>query len=152
MQAEQIAQALGNAKRVNGQWVASCPVPSHGQGKGDRNPSLSISDADTDAMVLFKCHGGCDQDSVFRAVKDMGLLPELPPRPHPLDNLKPFVPVVSALPPTNPSNLEHEWHYTDEDGVTLFIKQRFKGRSWYPRHRWSNSPWLHLPLSATLWN
>lgn len=126
MQAEQIAQALGNAKRVNGQWVASCPVPSHGQGKGDRNPSLSISDADTDAMVLFKCHGGCDQDSVFRAVKDMGLLPELPPRPHPLDNLKPFVPVVSALPPTNPSNLEHEWHYTDEDGVTLFIKQRFK--------------------------
>ena len=126
MQAEQIAQALGNAKRVNGQWVASCPVPGHGQGKGDRNPSLSISDADTDAMVLFKCHGGCDQDAVFKAVKDMGLLPELPPRPHPLDNLKPFTPAVSTLPPTNPNNLEHEWHYTDEDGSTLFIKQRFK--------------------------
>ena len=43
---ETIAKALGNAKQVNGQWVASCPVPGHGSGNGDKNPSLSITESD----------------------------------------------------------------------------------------------------------
>ena len=57
MQAEEIAKTLGNAKKVNGQWVASCPVPGHGRGNGDKNPSLSISDGD-DGRPIFHCHGG----------------------------------------------------------------------------------------------
>ena len=64
MQAEQIAKALGNAKRVGKGWLASCPLPTHGQGHGDKNPSLSISDGD-DGKPLFKCHSGCDQHEVF---------------------------------------------------------------------------------------
>ena len=39
MQAEQIAKALGNAKRTGQGWLASCPLPTHGQGNGDKNPS-----------------------------------------------------------------------------------------------------------------
>jgi hypothetical protein len=116
MQAEQIAKALGNAKKTGGGWLASCPLPTHGQGNGDKNPSLSISDGE-DGKPLFKCHGGCDQQDVFEAIRDFGLLPDLEPRAEPLSQLKPL--------PQAPT-LEQEWHYTDEDGVTQFIKQRYK--------------------------
>jgi hypothetical protein len=118
MQAEQIAQALGNARRVNGQWMASCPVSSHGQGNGDRNPSLCVSETD-EGKPLFKCFSGCSQESVFNAVKDYGLLPDLP---NPTD----FLTQIKPLPKQQEPVLEQEWHYTDEDGVVQHIKQRYK--------------------------
>jgi len=116
MQAEEIAKTLGNAKKVNGQWLASCPVPGHGRGNGDKNPSLSISDG-TDGKPLFHCHGGCDQATVFKVMRERGMLPELEQRPEPLSLIKPMV---------ASRQLEQEWHYTDEEGVVLFIKQRYK--------------------------
>ena len=118
MQAEQIAQALGNAKKVNGQWMASCPVSSHGQGNGDRNPSLCVSETD-EGKPLFKCFSGCSQESVFNAVKDYGLLDDLP---NPTD----FLTQIKPLPKQQEPVLEQEWHYTDEDGVVQHIKQRYK--------------------------
>jgi hypothetical protein len=115
MQAEQIAKQLGNAKKANGQWVASCPVPSHGKGNGDKNPSLSI-DINDEGKFLFHCHGGCSQEDVFHTIRSMHLLPELEERPDPLANIKPI-----------PRNvLEQEWAYQDEDRQTVFVKQRFK--------------------------
>jgi len=118
MQAEQIAQALGNAKKVNGQWMASCPVSNHGQGNGDRNPSLCVSETD-EGKPLFKCFSGCSQESVFNAVKDYGLLDDLP---NPTD----FLTQIKPLPKQQEPVLEQEWHYTDEDGVVQHIKQRYK--------------------------
>ena len=118
MSAQQIASILGNAKKVGNGYLASCPVPHHGQGNGDKHPSLSITESD-DGNYLFKCHGGCDQQSVFSTIKDMGLLPSLPDRPEYLASVKP-IPLIAV--PT----LEQEWHYTDEDGISLFLKQRFK--------------------------
>ena len=118
MQAEQIAQALGNARRVNGQWMASCPVSSHGQGNGDKNPSLCVSETD-EGKPLFKCFSGCSQESVFNAVKDYGLLDDLP---NPTD----FLTQIKPLPKQQEPVLEQEWHYTDEDGVVQHIKQRYK--------------------------
>jgi len=118
MQAEQIAQALGNAKKVNGQWMASCPVSSHGQGNGDKNPSLCVSETD-EGKPLFKCFSGCSQESVFNAVKDYGLLPDLP---NPTD----FLTQIKPLPKPQEPVLEQEWHYVDEDGVVQHIKQRYK--------------------------
>jgi len=115
MQAEEIAKQLGNAKKVNGQWLASCPVPGHGRGNGDKNPSLSISEG-PDGKALFHCHGGCDQGSVFSTMRERGFLPELEGRNvEPLALIKPIT-----------RQLEQEWHYSDEEGVTLFIKQRFR--------------------------
>ena len=118
MSAQQIASILGNAKKVGNGYLASCPVPHHGQGNGDKHPSLSITESD-DGNYLFKCHGGCDQHSVFSTIKEMGLLPQLPDRPEYLASVKP-IPMVAV--PT----LEQEWHYTDEDGISLFLKQRYK--------------------------
>jgi hypothetical protein len=115
MQAEQIAKQLGNAKKANGQWVASCPVPSHGKGNGDKNPSLSIHIGD-DGKPLFHCHGGCSQEEVFNTIKDRNLLPELTERPDPLANIKP-IPKVE---------FQQEWIYTDEDRQPVFVKQRLK--------------------------
>jgi hypothetical protein len=115
MQAEQIAKTLGNARRANGQWVASCPVPSHGKGNGDKNPSLSININD-DGKPLFHCHGGCSQEDVFHTIRALNLLPELLERPDPLANIRPI-----------PRNiLEQEWAYQDEDRQTVFVKQRYK--------------------------
>ena len=115
MQAEEIAKQLGNAKKVNGQWLASCPVPGHGRGNGDKNPSLSISEG-PDGKPLFHCHGGCDQHTVFSVMRERGYLPELEGRNiEPLALIKPIT-----------RQLEQEWHYSDEEGVTLFIKQRFR--------------------------
>ena len=115
MQAEQIAKSLGNAKKANGQWVASCPVAGHGKGNGDKNPSLSISIND-DGKPLFHCHGGCSQEDVFNTIKDMQLLPELEERPDPLANIKPLPQV----------QFDHEWEYKDENKTTVFVKHRFK--------------------------
>ncbi len=117
MSAQQIATTLGNAKKVGNGYLASCPVPDHGQGNGDKNPSLSVTDGE-DGNILFKCHGGCDQQSVFSTIKDMGLLPQLPDRFEYLSNVRPIMPAIPVL--------EHEWFYTDENEMPLFVKQRYK--------------------------
>jgi hypothetical protein len=120
MSAQELATTLGNAKKVGNGYLASCPVPSHGQGNGDKHPSLSITES-ADGNYLFKCHGGCDQHTVFNTIKEMGLLPSLPQqdRPEYLSSIKP-------LPYIQTPTFQQEWHYTDEDGVSLFVKQRFK--------------------------
>ena len=117
MSAQQIATTLGNAKKVGNGYLASCPVPHHGQGNGDKNPSLSVTDGD-DGNILFKCHGGCEQSAVFSTIKDMGLLPQLPDRPEYLSNVRPIMPAIPIL--------ESEWVYTDENELPLFVKQRYK--------------------------
>jgi hypothetical protein len=109
---ETIAKSLGNAKQVNGQWVCSCPVPGHGSGNGDKNPSLSITESD--GRVLFHCHGGCDQRDVFDAVRARDLLPTTPKREE------------ISFTQHQDKVLEKEWVYRNEDGDTLFTKRRYK--------------------------
>ena len=118
MSAQELATALGHPKKTGNGYLASCPVPSHGQGNGDKNPSLHIAMND-DGNYLFKCFSGCDQHTVFQTIRDMGLLPSLPERTEYLSSIKP-------LPYIQTPTFQQEWHYTDEDGVSLFVKQRFK--------------------------
>lgn len=88
MKAESIAEALGGRKVGQG-WTARCPAHD------DREPSLSIRDAD--GKVLVRCHAGCNQRDVIAALKERGLwdckertafrkslrLKASPPRPDP---------------------------------------------------------------------
>lgn len=113
---ETIAKALGNAKKVNGNWLASCPVPGHGRGNGDKNPSLSIKE--DNGKYLFHCHGGCDQHSVFDAVRERNLLPSIQRQEYSLALIKGELMTMPTL--------EQEWEYKDEAGETLFVKRRFK--------------------------
>lgn len=55
-----------------GQFKASCPVPSHGKGRGDRNPSLSVGPGDTQPVV-FRCQANCTQDDVKAALIGLGI-------------------------------------------------------------------------------
>jgi len=123
MDAKLIAAALGRSRpAANGEWLASCPVVDHGQGNGDRNPSLSVTDAD--GKLLMKCHGGCSQHDVWAAVRDLGLLPQLSEWVEPLV----IRPINGHHPaPRSPRQLHltDEWQYVDEHGVVLFVKQRF---------------------------
>jgi RecA-family ATPase len=116
MDTETIAKALGNAKQVNGNWLASCPVAGHGRGNGDKNPSLSIKE--DNGKLLFHCHGGCDQHSVFDAVRERNLLPALQRQEYSLALIKGELMTMPTL--------EQEWEYKDEAGETLFVKRRFK--------------------------
>ena len=112
MDTETIAKTLGNAKQVNGQWLASCPVPGHGSGNGDKNPSLSITESE--GKTLFHCHAGCDQREVFDAVRERNLLQSTPKREE-----------ISFTQHQQPI-LEKEGVYRAEDGTELFTKRRYK--------------------------
>jgi hypothetical protein len=79
--AAHIAAALGGrrAQRLaDGSFLVPCPVPSHGKGRGDRNPSLRIGDGET--RVLVYCYGGCDRVSVLDELCRRGLLDDRPAR------------------------------------------------------------------------
>jgi hypothetical protein len=87
-----IARSLGGKRNGDG-WLVPCPVSGHGQGRGDRNPSLSIHDGDR--TLLVRCFAGCDPRDVLDVLRRRGLLSddcprvapcnsrqELPPPPH----------------------------------------------------------------------
>ena len=52
--------------------MCRCPVPSYGNGKGDRNPSLLVKDGDR--APLLKCFAGCDVRDVLAELRGRGLL------------------------------------------------------------------------------
>src|SRR5262245_25651109 len=80
--ARDIAHALaGRHKPVclpNGSYLVPCPVPSHGKGLGDRNPSLRIGDGAS--RLLVHCYGGCDPRDVLDVLRRRGLLDDKPTR------------------------------------------------------------------------
>jgi hypothetical protein len=72
-EAADVARALGGHRNGSG-WLCRCPVPSHGQGRGDRTPSLSIHDGE--ARLLLRCFAGCDPRDVLDELRRRGLLDE----------------------------------------------------------------------------
>jgi hypothetical protein len=89
--AREIALALAGrrAQRLaDGSFLVPCPVPSHGKGRGDHNPSLRIGDGQT--RLLVHCYAGCDPRDVLDELRRRGLLngaltrgPSPPPRSSP---------------------------------------------------------------------
>ena len=73
--ATELARAL-EGRRSGADWHARCPVPDHGRGRGDLNPSLAI--AERDGRILVHCHGGCSQRDVIAALQMRGLWNETP--------------------------------------------------------------------------
>jgi hypothetical protein len=63
MNAARIGLALRGKKNGSG-WLVSCPCPNHGNGRGDRNPSLSVMDGD-DGRLLVRCFAGCTFEDVM---------------------------------------------------------------------------------------
>lgn len=111
MRAEAIVRALGGKSR-GPQGIAPCPVPTHGRGRGDRHPSLSIKEGDQ-GRVLVHCHAGCEPSDVIDALKEKGLWPDAPrgrgvrrarSRPRPM----------ATRPPTDDSVWRRAWEQAVE--------------------------------------
>ena len=74
--AASISRALKGTKTGDG-YLIRCPVQTHGKGKGDRHPSLSI--ADGDHGLLVRCHAGCDARDILDVLRRRGLLDDRAP-------------------------------------------------------------------------
>jgi putative DNA primase/helicase len=85
MRAAEIARALGGKPNGSG-YLCRCPVPSHGRGRGDCSPSLSVRDGEE--RLLLCCFAGCDARVVLDELRRRGLLDDdrkpvpRPIRPH----------------------------------------------------------------------
>lgn len=55
-----------NARKAGGGWLVSCPLPDHGQGRGDQNPSVSITEGDG-GPALVNCLAGCETEDIVSA-------------------------------------------------------------------------------------
>jgi putative DNA primase/helicase len=69
--AREISIALHGTRNGKG-FLCHCPIPSHGRGHGDKNPSLSVSDGQ-DGKLLVKCFAGCDPRDVLAELRQRGL-------------------------------------------------------------------------------
>jgi putative DNA primase/helicase len=74
--ADHIGIALKGRRNGNG-WLVRCPVPSHGKGRGDRSPSLSVADGD-DGKLLATCFAGCTFDEIVDSLHRLGLADDRP--------------------------------------------------------------------------
>lgn len=113
----------GHRRTKNNGIQTRCPVPTHGRGRGDRNPSLAVTPAVD--RVLLHCDTGCHTDDVLasigltmsdlfdeplrRADRPVAAVPPVPGPPRVPDSHR-----AAEAPPHGP------WVYTDEDGIPLY--------------------------------
>jgi len=73
--AHHIAAILGGRRArhlLDGGYLTCCPVPSHGKGRGDRDPSLRISNGEHQLLVY--CYAGCNPALILGELRHRGLL------------------------------------------------------------------------------
>lgn len=120
MDAEALTRALGG--RWHGRYgLASCPVPGHGKGLGDRHPSLSISRGNRQA-ILVHCHAGCAQTDVVTSLAQRGLWGS---NPATLGVVARTAPVMKP-PPASPAALRmwNEAGKADGTPASLYLARR----------------------------
>jgi putative DNA primase/helicase len=91
-----LARSL-KGKPAGSGFICCCPVLTHGKGRGDKNPSLSIAES-SDGSLLLHCKAGCDSRAIFSTLRARGLLDEGPGRRD--QRVKPQRPI--AYFPTDP--------------------------------------------------
>lgn len=109
---DSLCRAL-QARRSGSTWMAKCP--SH----DDRNPSLSIREAD--GKILVKCHAGCDQRAVIEALKERGL----------------WEPEASQQ-----RTIVATYDYCDETGKVLYQVLRYEPKDFRQRHPDGHGGWI----------
>jgi 5S rRNA maturation endonuclease (ribonuclease M5) len=96
-----------------------CPVLAH----GDRNPSLSVTEA-SDGKVLVKCHAGCPTEKVVEAL-----------------GLK----MNDLFPDSQANGQRHvvaRYNYRDEQGKILYQSVRYEPKDFKQRRRINNA-WVN---------
>jgi len=125
MSPEDFAHALGHGKesKVADGWVTTCPA--HNDGKA----SLSIRNPH--GKILFKCHAGCSQPDVMKALVEMDLWS----KKSPTQSWKPMRPVPKGI--ELPKDVEHfkhgrpkrSWVYYEIDGQIIGLIHRFEKKN-----------------------
>jgi hypothetical protein len=64
-----ILERATNVRKAGDGWLVSCPLPNHGKGNRDANPSVSLNET-ADGTALIDCKAGCDTEAV---VSGLGL-------------------------------------------------------------------------------
>lgn len=77
--AAEIAARLGGTAASRG-FLVRCPCPTHGQGRGDRHPSLYIEDGFKRLLVC--CYAGCATADVLKALPTARTASATPPPPN----------------------------------------------------------------------
>lgn len=133
--AAETVTATAGRRAPNGTTKTRCPVPDHGRGRGDRNPSLALTPADGKVLVI--CDAGCHIDDILGA---LGLTPAdlfdepkerrdayVPlspgcghnrPRPHPATTPTQPRPASASRPAQTPPG--GPWVYTDDQGTPVY--------------------------------
>ena len=65
---DRLMERLDGIRQNGDGYMAQCPNPGHGKGRGDLNPSLSVAEGD-DGRVLVKCWGGCLIEEVIGPIR-----------------------------------------------------------------------------------
>jgi DNA-binding transcriptional ArsR family regulator len=56
----------------DGSYMASCPLPTHGKGRGDIHPSLQLWENPDGTLAGAKCYAGCDGRELWRKLLELG--------------------------------------------------------------------------------
>lgn len=121
--ATEIARALGNGKETrlgDDGWKTVCPAHD------DKAASLSVRDSR--GKILIRCHAGCSQDQVIKALQDRDLWPKAKRKA----SWTPYSPVPDDV--KVPSDLKHSrlgkpvrhWTYHDSKGRVIGYIYRFE--------------------------
>ena len=123
-----VLDCLKNVRPQGSGYRASCPVPGHGQGRGDRNPSLSVSVND-DGTVGLKCHAGCPTEGVVGAL-GISMRDLFEPRAH-----------NDAA--NGRRRIVETYDYTDEAGNLLFQSVRYEPKRFSQRKPDDTGGWVY---------
>ena len=114
--AQAIAKLLGGG-REGAAYLCHCPVKGHGKGRGDRRPSLGVSDGDK-ALVVH-CFAGCASTAVLAALRSLSPTGQLPKRLSGLDNRR--------TPKTTSDYVRRLWRASADPlgtPVAVFLRER----------------------------
>lgn len=121
---EQIREQLGGRAMSNGSAMVHCPAHN------DRNPSLHVSS--NDGKLLVKCHAGCEQQDVIKALQERGLWPKgngnsktNSPTCGPNRSLRNLPPGVQSR--RDGYEYTTHWVYRDADGQIMGYAVRYDG-------------------------
>jgi Toprim domain len=79
--AAKISEHFRGQRAGDNQYLVRCPCLHHGKGRGDKHPSLSISDGE-DGRLLVNCHAGCTYEEIIAAFHRLGLINSRQRHPH----------------------------------------------------------------------
>jgi putative DNA primase/helicase len=117
---EALLDRLHGVRWAGGSCVSQCPVPEHGAGHGDKNPSLSVRVHD--GKILLHCHAGCTVEAICAALgietRDLFLEPKAGPR------------IVAT------------YDYVDESGALLFQSVRYEPKDFRQRRPDGKGGWI----------